>query len=139
MTTIDTRAEEYLRQLSARRIRPEEGECLVCFVNRMLNAFGCDNTLRFARAWRDERAPRATSLEERLADRGGFCDCEILYNAYWPAGHLWSVEQWNDLADGGQEYTEGAPPETMPSCELSRKGSTKPCGLWEGVRRGANW
>ena len=68
--------------------RPHARECLVCYVLRMLNEFGCDTTLRFARGYRDLRAPRATALETRLGNMGGFCDCEIFLNGMRRAPHL---------------------------------------------------
>ncbi|NYJ06208.1 DUF2695 domain-containing protein [Petropleomorpha daqingensis] len=53
------------------------GECVLCYVHRMISAFGCDGTLRWALRWRDRRAPRATRLEARLTARGALCDCEL--------------------------------------------------------------
>ena len=61
---------------------PGPRECLVCFVERMVVAYGCGNRLHWAALWRDRRAPRATALERRLQRSGGYCDCEVLANAY---------------------------------------------------------
>src|SRR5688500_18601353 len=77
---IDEQLVQLMRRMATRLTQPRPGECLVCYVARMLDEFGCDNTLRFARAYRDQVAPRATGLERRLGDMGGFCDCEIFLN-----------------------------------------------------------
>jgi hypothetical protein len=37
------------------------GECLLCYVDRMIDQVGCDTTLRFAKRFRDHRAPRVGS------------------------------------------------------------------------------
>src|SRR6476659_373294 len=59
---------------------PREGECVLCYVDRMLGQHGCDTTLRWARRWRELRVPRARGLERRLSARGGCCDCEVFLN-----------------------------------------------------------
>ncbi len=99
-------------------------ECLLCYVWRMLGAFGCNATLRWALRWRDARAPRATGLEHRLARRGGFCDCEIFLNG-------WSLRSSLDPSgdeDGGRSRRTGLP------CGGVRRGSSQPCALWVGRR-----
>jgi hypothetical protein len=40
--------EEFLRERSRELTTPRPGECLACFVARMLRSFGCDTTLRWA-------------------------------------------------------------------------------------------
>jgi hypothetical protein len=57
------------------------GECVLCYVHRMVRAFGCDGTLRWAVRWRDRRAPRALALIDRLTARGAHCDCELFGDA----------------------------------------------------------
>ncbi len=90
---------------------PGPRECVVCFVERMVVAYGCSNRLHWTALWRDRRAPRATALERRLQGSGGYCDCEVLANAYARR------EEW-----------EGDEP---PDCrEVSRRGSTQPCDHW---------
>jgi hypothetical protein len=84
----------------------------------MLRAFGCDTTLRWAREFRDQRAPTATALERRLGDLGGFCDCEIFLNGWQPRDLV--------LDENGEEVY----PAVMPSCRGVRRGSTQPCSLW---------
>ncbi|WP_158893127.1 DUF2695 domain-containing protein [Amycolatopsis anabasis] len=107
-------AENLVGDLQEQWTTPVDRECLACFVVRMLDDFGCDGTFRWTRRWRDACAPRATALEERLENRGAFCDCEIAWNVY-PEQMLATEE----------EEASGAPP---PPCSgVSRRGSTKPC------------
>lgn len=56
---------------------PRTDECPLCYVERMLGAFGCDSTLRWTRRWRDRFRPRATALERRLRVAGVSCDCRV--------------------------------------------------------------
>ena len=129
-----TSTENELRVLSSALTDPHDGECLLCYVYRMLE-HGCTG-LRWALRYRDLRAPRATALEARLGQKGGYCDCEIFMNAYEPAEELWSR---------GREYDEGdrtywidpEPPEQLPPCRGVRAGSTKGCTLWVRRWRGA--
>ena len=77
-----TSTEDQLRELAVSLTDVRDGECLLCYVYRMLE-LGCSG-LRWAGRYRDIRAPRATGLERRLGTMGGFCDCEIFMNAYEP-------------------------------------------------------
>jgi hypothetical protein len=124
-TTIDQEAEALLRAASSLLTDPREGECLLCFVARMLDDFGCDTTLRWSLRFRDARAPRATALAARLGDVGGFCDCEIFLNGYRVA------EALGDVDESGDRIGLAAPPD----CAGARRGSTRPCGAWERRRR----
>jgi hypothetical protein len=149
-----------LRTLSVALTAPLPVECLLCYVRRMLDGFGCNATVRWARRWRDLRAPRATALEHRLARDGGFCDCEIFLNGWVLArrlrqddtGHLEDghLEDRNledrhleegDLGDGHLEnghLEDGlATRAGEPSCLGVRRGSSQPCALW--VRRPQPW
>lgn len=114
---VDDLAEQLVRELAQALTTPRPQECLACFVARMLEEFACDGTLRFARRFRDLAAPRATALERRLQDRGGFCDCEIFGNAYQPSYRL-------RIGDH----------EVLP-CIGVRRGSTAPCGHWQQQAR----
>jgi Protein of unknown function (DUF2695) len=107
---------------------PKKDECLFCYVYRMLASHGCDCTLRWARRWRDLRAPRATALERRLRSRGGYCDCEIFLNG-WTASA--AITRWDPVTEA--EIW----PEPMPACPGVRPRSTQPCPLWrQRSRRG---
>ena len=101
---IDEQAVWLIRSMARRLTQPRTGECLVCYVARMLDEFGCDTTLRFARNYRDQVAPRATKLERRLGDMGGFCDCEIFLNGMRLAPHLRTYD-----ANGEEVPGEGRP------------------------------
>lgn len=126
MTAADdvNRAEGALREVLGELTDPHEGECLFCYVHRMLE-FGClPDRLTWARRWRDLRAPRATGLERRLEARGGFCDCEIFMNGWRPRDLLFD------------EHGEPVYPAVMPRCRGVRRGSTQPCLLWVPRPRG---
>lgn len=126
-----TEAEEILRELSAQLTEPVGSECLLCFVYRMLE-HGCRG-LRWARRYRDLRAPQASALVRRLRQVGAGCDCEIFWNGYvLHDEHLVrtiTLDQDGDTHRGDLEY-----PEVMPPCQGARAGSTRPCALW--LRRG---
>ena len=64
--------------LSEALTEPRADECPLCYVERMLRAFGCDSTLRWTRRWRDLSRPRAVGLERRLDSAGVSCDCRVL-------------------------------------------------------------
>lgn len=110
-TSLITEAEDLVRGLAATLTSPLPAECLPCYLDRMLRTAPCDGTLRLAKRYRDAVAPRATALERRMQDRGGFCDCEILWNVY------------NAKSD-----------EVIP-CLGVRRGNTSPCDLWTARRR----
>lgn len=106
---------------------PVKDECLFCYVHRMLTSFGCDCSLRWARRWRDLRAPRATALNRRLGSRGGYCDCEIFLNG-WTASA--EITRWDP------ETEDEIWPDPMPACPGVRPRSTQPCSLWRCMPRG---
>jgi hypothetical protein len=135
MTTenLITSTEGELRELAAELIAVREGECLLCYVYRMLE-FGCTG-FRWAGHYRDTRAPRATGLERRLGRIGGFCDCEIFMNAYQPTLRVWTPGSTIVDERGFEEVIEPEWPEQMPLCLGSGPGSTKPCLLWVRVPR----
>ncbi len=116
--------ERDLRALAASLVDPEDHECLLCFLRRVVADLGCDTTLRWARRYRDLRVPRATGLERRLGDVGGFCDCEVLVNGWWPA---------REVCERDLDTDELHPPDPWPGCAGVRGGSARPCVLW--VRR----
>ena len=109
------------------------GECLVCFVERMVIEHGCGNHLQWASLWRDRAAPRATALERRLGAKGGYCDCEILMNAFVRRVDL-EREIWH--ADECDEQDPAEDPELPPPpCLGVRRGSTQPCAHWAARNR----
>lgn len=107
---------------------PRPYECVACYVWRMLDEFGCNATPRWVRRWRDARAPRATALEQRLARRGGCCDCELFLNVWVHPANVLTSE-----SGGGIQTARSVP----NLCHGVRPGSAQPCGLW--VRRPRPW
>jgi len=131
--SLVTDTERELRILSSALTDPHDGECLLCYVHRMLE-FGCTG-LRWAVRYRDLKAPRVTGLERRLGAMGGYCDCEIFLNGYEPAQELWTPSREYD--EDGVTYVDDAEwPEQLPACRGARAGSTKGCTLWVRRRRG---
>jgi hypothetical protein len=128
-------AERILADASVILLDPDLGECLLCYVHRMLEEYGCNCRLRFAGHYRDVRAPRATALERRLGLSGGYCDCEIFLNSY-----DLRLEYWLPMVvmeEDGDEYREAATgPTPLPLCRGARAGSTQPCSLWSRRGRG---
>jgi hypothetical protein len=74
--------EAELVALSAALTEPDDRECLRCFLLRMISEFGCTGTHRWTIRWRDVRAPLATGLLRKLAELGGYCDCEVLRSVF---------------------------------------------------------
>jgi hypothetical protein len=72
--------ERELKVTSIEIMEPRQGECLHCYVYRMLE-FGCRG-LRWTVRYRDTKAPRATALHHRLMSKGAGCDCEIFMNGW---------------------------------------------------------
>ncbi|SDS37098.1 DUF2695 domain-containing protein [Agrococcus carbonis] len=132
---IVAEAEAHIGELLALWLTPRPGECLPCFLHRSVEAFGCQNDLRFASRYRDLVAPRATRLRERLEACGGYCDCEALMNVFEPARHLWTPAYEEERPGGGAVCSDAEPPERMPPCGGVRRASTRPCGNWYALRR----
>ncbi|SDT09250.1 DUF2695 domain-containing protein [Microterricola viridarii] len=135
-TEITERAERILHDAASTLTTPTAGECLVCFVARQLDEFGCDGTHRFISHYRDSVAPRATALLSRLSAMGACCcDCEMFMNSYEPAARLWTPVQESVDSEEWGERVDFKPPDRMPPCGTTRRGSTKPCTNWERVFR----
>jgi len=82
-----------VRRAAAGILAVRPGECLCCYVGRLLNEYCCDCTLRFARQYRDAVAPRATALERRLGYVGGYCDCVIFLNGWSLDQRFWTPDR----------------------------------------------
>ena len=132
---IDLEAERLVRDVAAALLAIAPGECLCCFVGRMLDQFGCDCTLRFAKRYRDAKAPLATAMERRLGDVGGFCDCEIFLNGWMLHQRFWTAAPEADVDGLGADGDLSEPVE-LPPCGKVRRGSVRPCGNWVRQRRG---
>ncbi len=74
--------EQSLWTLSGALTAVEPAECLCCYLVRMLEQFGCDGGHRFTKRWRDVQRPTMPGLIRRLEGRGGFCDCEVVFNVF---------------------------------------------------------
>jgi hypothetical protein len=102
-------------------VLPTPGECLACFVHRMMALARCSDSLGWAEHYRLVRARRAVSLTKRLAAQGGTCDCAVVTELWRPSVALWCRDDATD---------DLVPPRELPSCGRVRAGSTKPCALW---------
>jgi len=122
-------AERILAAASCGLLAPDPRECLLCYVHRMVQEFGCDGRLRFAVHYRDARAPRATGLERRLGRAGGYCDCEVFLNGFDLRPRYWVPEVAPEQDDDG-DYDELTWPDPLPPCAGVRAGSVQPCSLW---------
>jgi hypothetical protein len=126
VTDLTTEAERFTAQLADELLAIRPRECIACYVLRMLHRYDCNGSRRFALRWRDQRAPRATALERRLAAMGACCcDCELLLNV-WQTSE--ALDVWNVVL---QRYE---PPQRMPTCAGGRPRSTKPCANWQRRR-----
>ena len=105
---------------------PAPGECVLCYLARMLDGFGCDTTLRWVRRWRDLVRPGLRAFERRFEARGGFCDCEVFWNAWTIRDDLCVLDEHGDL---------GWPAEP-PRCAGLGPRSARPCANWRPRRRG---
>lgn len=110
--SIADEAENLIHRMAAEMTAPRARECLPCYLDRMLHDMPCDGSQRLSTRYRDAVAPRATALPRKLAQAGGCCDCEVLYNVYWSQS------------------------DTVRPCTGVRRGSTQPCTLWTRHSRG---
>lgn len=74
--------EHELQLLAEALVAPRPGECLWCYLHRMLDEHGCAGH-RFTRRWaRGRRRGTEDGLVRWASDRGGCCcDCEVVMNA----------------------------------------------------------
>lgn len=75
--------ERELAALSEELTAPEAGECLACYLERMLTQHGCTHDHRFTRRWAHSRRRGSPDGLVRWAQsRGGLCcDCEVVFNS----------------------------------------------------------
>jgi uncharacterized protein DUF2695 len=79
--TVDE-AERELRRLAEGLNVADPDECLYCYLVRVLEHFGCDNTLCWTERWRDQQPTPYGWLIGWVRRNGGFCDCEVLFNVF---------------------------------------------------------
>ena len=80
--SIADEAEQYLRAVTSRPEPPRDGECLRCYLRRMLPAHGCDGKHRLVKVWQRHRTEVGPGLLRWLDERDGFCDCEVVMNVF---------------------------------------------------------
>ena len=115
-----------MRRAAAGILAVRPGECLCCYVDRLLDDYGCDRTLRFARQYRDALAPHATALERRLGYVGGYCDCEIFLSGWTLDRRSWTLDR--EIVEHGIVTQEEADePRGLPPCATVHRGSIRPC------------
>ncbi|WP_313810803.1 DUF2695 domain-containing protein [Glutamicibacter sp.] len=102
---------------------PVDHECLPCYLYRVGSNNPCYGDLRALKNYRDLSAPRATALEKKIMLLGGWCDCEVLANAFRPITReaAFAVDLEKELV-----------------CKGTRRGSIQPCEQWV-MRRGVQW
>lgn len=103
---------------------PEPGECLPCFLHRVLLQLPCPDNLGWTEHYRALRARRAHALTTRLLREGASCDCEVLLDVWVPSPALWVHS-----TDGGL-----VEPAQLPTCLGVRPNSTRSCGHWTLAR-----
>ncbi|WP_166971138.1 DUF2695 domain-containing protein [Brevibacterium atlanticum] len=143
--TIDTDIRTIIDTASDRILAPRPGECLVCYVHRQLSEFGCNGTRRFALTFRDQTAPRATALLDRLSSLGACCcDGQIILDAFTLGPHPWILDPGPfaealgtpiRIVDVDENMRIEDIDETQMTvkylcCKIVRRGSTQPCGNW---------
>lgn len=133
-------AEAVLRDHAAALVGVRRGECHPCYLQRMLAEHECME-FRFSEAYRDQVAPAATALVDRLAGPLGCrCDCETLRFVFISTEEVdasarrlamrLGIEvvdlQREDLRDTGGP---------RDACHGVRRGSVRPCGRWRRLQR----
>lgn len=53
---------------------------LFAFLDSVLARTGCDNTLLITKRWLSDRGHDTERVVGWLQQRGGYCDCEVLFN-----------------------------------------------------------
>ncbi len=125
--------EDELRTMAAGLTDIRPGECMLCYVYRMLE-FGCTG-LRWATHYRDTRAPKVRDLNRKLGRMGGFCDCEIFMNAFEPSHAAYPARTPitrgdDELDDDLEQEIDREWPAVMPPCRGTVPGSIRGCSLW---------
>ena len=57
-------------------------ESLFSFLDEKIDSEGCDHSYRFTDEWLSENKQQRTPVIEWLEENGGYCDCEVIANAY---------------------------------------------------------
>lgn len=78
------KTKSYARAEKGRVLTRAQAEHLFIYLDIRLTATGCDNTLHHTELWLRDNLPadRFDAAIEEIQSQGGFCDCEVLMNAY---------------------------------------------------------
>ncbi len=83
-----------------------------CYLDRMIDRFGCGGHL-FTNRWLKAQTPPRAELVGWLEANGGFCDCEVVFNVLLPgrglAGHP-DLQCRESRRAGGQALSRTAAP-----------------------------
>jgi hypothetical protein len=58
------------------------GECLYCYLTRILETRGCDHTLTLTRRWIEAQPRSARWVVKWAHAQGGYCDCDVTFNVF---------------------------------------------------------
>jgi hypothetical protein len=77
-------AERHIRDLAERTTAVNDGECLYCYLTRMVQAFGCaGGGRRWTEHWiASQRRGHKWVLAWARSNGGICCDCEVMLNAF---------------------------------------------------------
>lgn len=102
------------------------GECLACFLHRMVGDQSCLGSFAWTEHYRQVRARRAAALVRRLEAAGAVCDCEVVTQVWRLSPGLWV----RDAETGA--FVE---PSVLPECAGVRPTSTQSCSNWVPAHR----
>lgn len=129
-----------LRDYAAAVVGVRPRECHPCYVERMLAEHECIE-FRFSASYRDQVAPAATALVDRLLEQHHCrCDCETLRFVFVSTATVDQAArrlamrlgvEVDELARKDLRDTAGP----RDACHGVRRGSTRPCGRWRRLHR----
>lgn len=108
---------------------PRPGECLACFLHRMLAGRPCVGTFVWTDHYRVSRARRAVSLVDRLRSRGAACDCSVVDVVWWPSPRA------RGSGPGETGHLTSTGPVAVPSlCGGEQTRPSQACDNWAARR-----
>lgn len=107
--------ERELVALAEELTAPDTGECLACYLERMLGQHGCTHDHRFTRRWTQARRRGSPEGLVRWAQsRGGLCcDCEVVVNSLSRAT---ARRRAGVLCDAALSWLTSEQDERAPAC-----------------------
>lgn len=83
MTTSTFDPEKYAAELAQRWTGAHPGECLYCYLNRVMAEFGCHGSHEWTRRWCEAQVDPTGWVLPWVQRNGGLCcDCEVLPNVF---------------------------------------------------------